>query len=147
MTVQPISSNRQKELREHTVIDPSLQALCHTIKQGWPTRVSSAPAAARPFFAFRNELTVDNDIIMKGTKAVILQTLRSEYLTIIHKGHPGAEAMKHRACAFWPPMEKDVDEMVKACSVCNSLKNHQRKEPLQPNPVPPTLVHCCHRHI
>ena len=33
-------------------------------------------------------------------------------------------------------MAKDIDNMVQACSVRNSLKAHQQKEPLHPTPVP-----------
>ena len=44
-----------------------MRVLCRTIKQGCPDRATSTAAAARPFFAFRDELTTDNDIVMKGT--------------------------------------------------------------------------------
>ena len=75
---------------------------------------------------------------MKGHKAVIPQSLHREYINIVHKGHPGIEATKHRArgVIFWPAMSKNITEELLSCAVCNSTKSHQRKEPLQLHPVP-----------
>lgn len=74
---------------------------------------------------------------MKGHRAVIPQSLRREYMTILHRGHPGAEATKRRArsIVFWPSMSKDTERETSSCSVCNSTKPHQQKEPLKLHPV------------
>ena len=46
--------------------------------------------------------------------AVLPQMLHKEYLTLPHKGHPGAEATKRRACnvVFWTTMTTDIDNFV-----------------------------------
>ena len=64
--------------------------------------------------------------------------LHKEYLTLLHKGHPGPEATKRRArnVVFWMTMTKNIDNFVQSCSTCNALKTHQPKEPLQLHAVP-----------
>lgn len=64
--------------------DASLQALSNIIRHGWPERLSRVPNAVKQFFPFRDELCVEDGIIMKGTRAVIPQTLHKEYLMLLH---------------------------------------------------------------
>ncbi|RXN21973.1 Transposon Ty3-G Gag-Pol poly [Labeo rohita] len=138
MSVRHISSSRLNELQTHTAQDPVLQRLCNILKSGWPSSQSKLPVEIRKYFPFRDELTVDEDIIMKGQKVVVPESLRSEYVTIIHRGHPGLEATKRRArgIVFWPSLNKDIENQVLSCSICNSLKSHQQKEPLHLHYIP-----------
>lgn len=62
--------------------------LCSFIKSGWSSSQSKLPVEIREYFPFRDELTVDKDIFMKGQRIVVHELLRSEYITIIHRGHP-----------------------------------------------------------
>lgn len=75
---------------------------------------------------------------MKGTRVVIPHSLQSEYLQILHKGHAGAGVTKRRACnaVFWLTMTKDIDKFVQSCSISNTLKPHQQKEPLHLHKIP-----------
>uniref|UniRef100_A0A669EUY2 Gypsy retrotransposon integrase-like protein 1 n=1 Tax=Oreochromis niloticus TaxID=8128 RepID=A0A669EUY2_ORENI len=138
MTVSCISSSRLEELKGHTAEDETLQALSSFIKHGWPQRLHNLPTAVHPYFPFRDELTVDDGIILKGFKAVIPKSLQGDYITIMHRGHPGVEATKRRArgIVFWPFMSRDIEQTVTSCSVCNSTKPHQQKEPLHLHDVP-----------
>lgn len=67
---------------------------------------------------------MDDGAVMKGHKAVNPRSLRKEYITIMHRGHPGVEATKYRArgIIFWAAMSKDISEELLTCSVCNSTK-------------------------
>ena len=138
MSVQHISSSRLDELRDHTARDKDLQALCKIIQNGWPMRAVNLPASVRQYFTFGDELAIEDGVVMKGPKAVIPQSLRREYIAILHRGHPGTEATKRRAreVVFWPSMSKDIERETLSCSVCNSTKPHQQKEPLKLHPVP-----------
>ena len=93
----------------------------------------------RPYFSFRDELTVDDrGIILKGNRAIIPRSLQAEYMKLLHEGHPGCESTKRRArdVVFWTTMCKDLDSMSSTCVVCNSTKPHQQKEPLKSHPTP-----------
>uniref|UniRef100_A0A8C5HEF5 Gypsy retrotransposon integrase-like protein 1 n=1 Tax=Gouania willdenowi TaxID=441366 RepID=A0A8C5HEF5_GOUWI len=138
MSVSVISTARLEELRKHTGEDAMLKKLTTVIQRGWPSRENQLQPAIRPFYPYRDELTVDDGIIMKGPKTVIPQSLQNAYIDIVHKGHPGADATKRRARSiiFWPGMSKHITEKLSSCSVCNSTKPHQQKEPLKLHPVP-----------
>uniref|UniRef100_A0A3B3C2B3 Gypsy retrotransposon integrase-like protein 1 n=1 Tax=Oryzias melastigma TaxID=30732 RepID=A0A3B3C2B3_ORYME len=138
MSVSYISTNRLEELRNHTKEDPELKALSTVIKHGWPDKERQLDPVLRPFFPYRDELTVENDIVVKGHRTVVPKSLRREYVKLVHTGHPGIEATKRRArnILFWPTMCKDIMEELLSCAVCNSTKKHQQKEPLLLHTVP-----------
>lgn len=46
-----------------------MQQLTAVISRGWPSHVNNAPPDARPYFPFREELTLERGIILKGQKA------------------------------------------------------------------------------
>lgn len=75
---------------------------------------------------------------MRGNRAVIPTSLHSDYLKALHKGHPDIKSTKRRAreSVFWPSPHNDIETAVRTCSVCNSLKPHQQKEPLKLHTVP-----------
>lgn len=132
MSVSYISTNRLEELRTHTARDQVLQTLSTVIHRGWPGKERSVPPSIRPFFPHRDELVVEEGIVIKGHRTVIPSSLQREYINIIHRGHPGLESTKHRArgTVFWPTMNSDIMEELLSCSVCNSTRPHQQKEPL-----------------
>ncbi|KAL7864418.1 hypothetical protein AOLI_G00158380 [Acnodon oligacanthus] len=138
MSVNYISTARLEDLRRHTTEDRVLQTLSTVIQQGWPPRKSQLQPAVSLFFSYRDELTVEDRIIMKEHKAVIPQSLHKEYINIVHKGHPGIEATKCRARSiiFWPNMSTNITEELFLCAVCNSTKSPQQKEPLQLHAIP-----------
>lgn len=37
---------------------------------------------------------------------------------------------------FWPSLNKDIEKECTSCSVCNSMKHHQQKEPLKQHDIP-----------
>ncbi|KAK3542872.1 hypothetical protein QTP70_006148 [Hemibagrus guttatus] len=85
----------------------------------------SVPAEVRPVFGLGDELITEDNIILKGNRALIPKSLQPEYLKILHKGHPGVEATKRRAreSMFWPSVSDDIEASVKTCSTCNCLIN------------------------
>ncbi len=138
ISISYISTARLEELRKQTADNEVLQALSTVIQLGWPNKEHSLCSAVRPYFPYRDELAVEDGIVLKGRKTVIPRSLQREYVGIVHRGHPGLDATKHRArgIIFWPTMTADITAEFLACSVCNSTKPHQQKGPLKPYPVP-----------
>lgn len=66
---------------------------------------------------------LQDGIIIKGHKAVIPSTLRSEYYDEVHGGCPGTEATLERAqnMIYWPGMTRYIREKTELCAICNSL--------------------------
>lgn len=94
--------------------------------------------AVRSFFPYREELTLENGIVMKDHKTVISRSLQKEYISLVDRGNPGLEATKPRArgLILWPSMTGDITAEVLSCSVCNSTKPHQQRVPLKLHPIP-----------
>lgn len=138
MSVSYISTARLEELQKETAEDKVLQTLSTVIQQGWQNKKHTLSPDLHPYFPYRDELVVENGIVMKGHKTVIPRSLQKEYIKIVHRGHPGLDATKRRARSiiFWPTMTADITAELITCSVCNSTKPHQQKEPLKPYPVP-----------
>jgi hypothetical protein len=138
MTALPLTQKRNEELRESTANDPIMQQLNHTIMNGWSSHYRNVPPSIKEYFAHRDDLTVENGVILKGQKILVPKSLRSEYISQAHKGHIGVEATKRRArdIMFWPEMSKEIEQIVSNCSVCNSMKKHQQKEPIKQHPIP-----------
>ena len=54
-------------LRVSTQADDELALLKHTIMQGWPSSIKQLPQVLQPYWSFREELTVEDGLILKGT--------------------------------------------------------------------------------
>ena len=138
LTITHFSSESVQKVKQATQDDGNMQKLVSYIRNGWPRTSSGMPADLKHFHAFRDELVIDNGIILKGLKTVVPQSLTQDYVKQLHKGHLGAESTKRLAREFlyWHGMAMDIDSYVNSCTTCNSLKPHQPKEPLLLHEIP-----------
>ena len=65
-------SHTLEDLRTATQEDDKLALLKHTIMTGWPSTIREVPSEIQPYWTFREELTVEDGIVLKGTYIVIL---------------------------------------------------------------------------
>ena len=120
MHVEVLSNTRLEELKTATQNDHTSTVLKTVIMRGWPRSYNDVPKEAQPYYSFRDELTVVNDIILRGQRFVIPESLQSYYTIQLHKGHPGIDATKRRAneCMYWNKMYTQLEEAVKkVCSM------------------------------
>ena len=110
LSVLPISSTRQDELRKAIAEDEICKKLITYIQTGWPSDAKKIPKAIRWYSAVQHELAYENGLIMKSTRALIPKHLRNYYLQQPHKGHSGVESTKRRAreIVFWPTINSDI---------------------------------------
>ncbi|XP_046380438.1 uncharacterized protein K02A2.6-like [Haliotis rufescens] len=109
------------------------------IVEGWPSTFKEIPGPIRPYWCYRDELSVeDAGLILKGERVIIPQEMQHEVLQKIHAGHQGATKCKLRArsCVFWDGINKDIDQAVKSCPTCQSHQDSQAKETLMPHEIP-----------
>ena len=137
MALTQISTSRQEQLRQATAGDTQLQKLAQITENGWP-KLHKVPPELKEYFPFRSEITSEDGIMLKLHRAIIPRALRTEYVHLLHGGHIGADATIRRArqIVYWPAMSDDIQKIVAECATCNSMTNHQPKEPLRPHPVP-----------
>ena len=92
---------------------------------------------------YRDELTVADGIILKGTRILVPKSLHADVLQQLHYAHQGTEKCKLRAkgSVFWAKINQDIEEMVKCCAPCQHNQSMNVKEPLMPHNIPQKLWH------
>ena len=77
--------------------DDKLAILKHVIQQGWPKTIKEVPSKIQPYWIFQEELTVEDWVVLKGTRIIIPNKKREDILKLIHEGHLGLNKCKMRA--------------------------------------------------
>ena len=56
----------------------------------------------------------------------------------IHQGHLGTSKCQYRArqCVYWPGINKDIEQLVEACTTCQRHWPQEPRQPLKPTPPP-----------
>ena len=85
-----------------------------------------------PYFEWRDELSIQEGIIVKGEAILIPKSLRSDMKTRLHSAHMGYDSMMRRArgIIFWPGMANDIKRMAEQCEICQESKPKNQREPL-----------------
>ena len=65
------SSESLYQLRLAIQEDDVLVLLKYTITQGWPSNIKEVPSELQPYWILREELTVEDGLILKGTGIII----------------------------------------------------------------------------
>lgn len=80
------------------------------------------------------EFTIDNNIIFRGQHVVIPMTLQASVLQELYRTHVGISKMKQlaRRYVYWKSIDKDIEQLVRACSAYASIKSSPAKTPLHP---------------
>ena len=108
------------ELQKATSEDTELQCLKTVISTGWPSTRSSCSDALKNYWNYRDELWIENGILMKNQKVIIPAVLRRKYLEKVHAGHQGINSCLQRAreYIFWNGYTNDIKETVEKCGLC-----------------------------
>ena len=90
-------SNSLHNLQIATQDDDKLASFKHIIQQGWPKTIKEVPSEVQQYGTFREELTIKDRLVLKGTTIIIPDKKREVILKLIHKGHLGLNKCKMRA--------------------------------------------------
>ena len=74
------SPTRIVEIRMETSKDRTLQALCEIISLGWPDNRAHCPAHLMHFWNFRDELSVEDGLVLKGQRNILPKSLHAAAL-------------------------------------------------------------------
>ena len=95
-----------------------------------------------PFLSkFKNvfkELSVVDDLILKGARLFVPKSLRQQILTASHDGHQGIIKTKQflRSAVWYPGMGKEAEASVKDCIPCLASVAANSREPLRMSELP-----------
>ena len=94
--------------------DDVLVLLKYTITQGWPRIIKEVPSELQPYWTFREELKIEDGLILKGTRIVIPSKKHESILKLIHQEHLGLN--KCKLCAketvYWPGLNEQLEKLV-----------------------------------
>ncbi len=79
-----------QEIRMATSTDPELKELMDMIHIGWPINIRQISETLKPYWTFRDEITVEDGIVLKGQppslSRVVCNTQSSQSFTQVTKG-------------------------------------------------------------
>ena len=129
----PARCDSLQHLRVATQADGELAILKHIIMQGWPKTIKQVPPELQPYWTFREELTIEDGFILKGTRIVIPSKQCQAILKQIHEGHLGLNKCKLRAkeTVYWSRLNTELEDFVLNCDLC--LKYSTAKHKLEPS--------------
>ncbi|KAL8607946.1 hypothetical protein ACOMHN_005501 [Nucella lapillus] len=126
------STSRLEELQQKTDADSELSKLKDVIIEGWPDNAKELPKNLRDYWSCRDEMSVQDGLVMKGERIVVPQAMQRYILQNIHAGHQGSEKCKLRAktCVFWRGISADIDATVRYCNLPNPSEQPAGRDPL-----------------
>ena len=100
-----------------------------------PNDAPKLPPDLEPFLKCHETLTVVDDVILVGGRALIPEPLRDTVCKILHSAHQGVNAMNERARAtvFWPGITNDIKKTRGQCQSCwRNAPSQQNLPPMDP---------------
>ena len=126
------------KFKDATEKDDVLKHLKQVISCGWPDNKDDLQPELRPYFNYRDEMSLEDGIITRGERIVVPSSLRQEMKGKIHTGHMGINSCLRRARThlYWPGMSADIKIFVENCSTCSATSSKQPTQPLYLHSIP-----------
>ena len=123
-------SDSLNQLRLSTQANDELALLKHTILQGWPRSIKQMPPVLQPYWTFREELIVEDGLILKGTRIVILTKKHETILKLIHEGPLGLnkEEVYAKETVYWPGLNDHLKKLVLNCELYLKYSHSKYKQ-------------------
>ena len=111
--------------------DPLLSRVIRFTRSGWPSTVAEE---LKPYHQRRHELTIEAGCLLWGIRVVIPKHLQRVVLQELHLSHPGVSRMKSiaRSYFWWPGLDKEIENLVSACTACQAVRQAPASAPLHP---------------
>ncbi|KAI0240035.1 hypothetical protein LSAT2_009257, partial [Lamellibrachia satsuma] len=132
-----VSESRLEKIKEVTKCDETLQVLTRTVTNEWPQYRARLRPDEKVYLQVAAELTVQQGLLLKGSRLVIPLAMRPSILEKIHEGHQGITKCRERAkqSVWWPGLSKQIEDLVERCDRCAKERVNQA-EPMIPSDVP-----------
>ena len=123
--------------------DNELVLLKHDITNGWPNSIKEVPHKIQVYWIFREELTIEDALVLKGTRIVIPKSKHKQVLTMIHKGHLdlGKCKLQCKYTVYWPGINEQLEKLVQNCKLCLKYSKAKSKQPANMSLGQEILIH------
>lgn len=121
----------KKTLKHHISTDKEIQMALNHMENAWPDK-RNLVNEMRPFYEKREELSFEDGVLLWKGRLVIPKMLRQTVLKILHEGHPGIVSMRSyaRFHVWWPRMDSNIEDFVRSCKNCQTIRNQEPELPL-----------------
>ena len=133
----PASTDYLDSYRTAQKQDSICSKLMEFCNSGWPKR-NTLKGNLNKYWQFRASLTINDDLLLFGSRIVIPESKQMETLEkIIHQGHQGFQKCRFRivSAVWWPGVTKALENFIKTCPVCQQTVLPKR-EPLMTTQLP-----------
>ncbi|CAH2092466.1 unnamed protein product [Euphydryas editha] len=132
------SDSKMKTIRNMTNNDRECEMLINYTLNGWPRYKSDTDNLVRCHWSYRASFEYVDGVLFKDNLVFIPYALRKDMLDRVHEGHLGIDRCKRRArdVMFWNGMSRDVEHVVRSCTVCAAHAANPIREPMIPHDIP-----------
>ena len=111
----PITATR---VASATRNDKWLSRVAEFTRSRWPQ--GELDNELKLYHRIRDEITLEEDCLLRGVRVIIPENYREEILTELHANHPGMVRMKAlaRLHVWWPNIDSDIENKVAKCESC-----------------------------
>ena len=104
-----------EKLKDSTPRNPILAMVYQLTQQGWPHQRRHVPHLAWRYWDFRDELSTDDGMLLKGPRLIIPGELQEEYLSRLHEGHLSTNKVQENAKQhmYWTGIDKHKEDYTK----------------------------------
>ena len=120
-----------REIQQATRQDKLLGKVLSYTKTGWPSQVKGE---LMPYKSRANEIGIEANCLMWGTRVIVPEKLQARVLKVLHKNHPGISRMKAMARSYfwWHRLDKSIEDLAKSCTACQAIQASHAVAPLHP---------------
>ena len=133
------SPSKLENIRQESKHYPQMLMLKELIIQGWPRDIKQCLLPLHSYWNYRDELSIVNGIVVKGSHIIIPTKYQPELLSLLHDdSHLGIG--KCIQCAkgsiYWPSITENIKSIVNKCEKCLAHCRCNQKEPYIPIDIP-----------
>ena len=134
ITCLSATSEKLQLIQQATHNGDMMAVLKYTITHGWHQTVQELPKELQAYWTFREEMIVEDGLILKATWIVIPPSMREQKIWQLHDGHLGSTKWYNwvKQSVYWPNLRKELEDLVLNCQLC--LKHSQAKHKPKPPP-------------
>ena len=122
-----------KHVETATANDPTLWLVRKAVTTGDWTQLSGTT-----YKAVKEELWVVGQVVMRGARIVMPQSLWKQTIMLAHEGHQGMVRTKARLRekVWWPQMDRKVEDAIRSCHPCQLVGPRAKPEPVRSSTLP-----------
>ncbi|KAK9731280.1 Integrase zinc binding domain [Popillia japonica] len=127
-----ITDEKRTQFKKATSDDPILSKVKEYHIHGWPKDKRNVGDSSKFYFRFQDQITLEDDLLFLNYKLIVPSSLRPYILKLLHEPHLGITKTKERArqTLYWPGLNRDIENLIGMCPVCEKFSNSNTKEPL-----------------